>query len=66
MTAPRCRLWKPFRLATKAQAAAHAAKFSGSLRTSMIEFGKIRFTIERHADRLMTFEQWKAEHGTIY
>ena len=56
---------KPDRAGIEAQAAAHAAKFSGSLRTSMIEFGKLRFTIERHADKLTTFEQWKAERGTI-
>ena len=31
----------------------------------MIEFGKIRFTIERHGDKLTTFEQWKAERSTI-
>ena len=53
------------RAAIEAQAAAHAAKFSGSLRTSIIEFGKIRFTIERHADELTTLEQWKAERGTV-
>ena len=50
----------------EAQAVAHASKFSGSLRTSMIEFGKVRFTIQRHADQLTTFEQWKAERGTIF
>jgi hypothetical protein len=53
------------RAAIEAQAVAHAAKFSGSLRTSMIEFGKVRFTIERHGDKLSTFEQWKAERWTI-
>ena len=53
------------RAAIEAQAEAHAAKFSGSLRTSMIEFGKVRFTIERHGDKLTTFEQWQTERGTI-
>ena len=53
------------RAAIEAQAEAHAAKFSGSLRTSMIEFGKVRFTIERHGDKLTTFEQWQSERGTI-
>jgi len=53
------------RSAIEAQAVAHAAKFSGSLRTSMIEFGKVRFIIEHHGDRLSTFEHWKAERGTI-
>ena len=43
------------------QAHAHAAKFTGSLRDSMIEFGRARFTIERHGDKLTTFEQWNAE-----
>ena len=56
---------EPDRAAIEAQAIAHAAKFSGSLRTSMIEFGKVRFTIERHGDKLTTFEQWKTERGTI-
>ena len=56
---------KPDRAAIEAQAAAHAAKFSGSLRTSMIEFSKVRFTIERHGDKLTTFEQWQTERGTI-
>jgi hypothetical protein len=45
----------------EAQARAHAAKFTGSLRDTMIDFGKLRFTIERHADKLMTFEQWKVD-----
>ena len=53
------------RASIEAQAGAYAAKFSGSLRASMIEFGKVRFTIEHHGDRLSTFEQWKAERGTI-
>ena len=30
----------------------------------MIEFGKVRITIERHGDKLTTFEHWKAERGT--
>jgi hypothetical protein len=45
----------------EAQAQAHAAKFTGSLRDSMIAFGRVRFTIERHADELPTFEEWKAD-----
>ena len=59
------RLPEPDRAAIEAQALAHAAKFSGSLRTSMIDFGKVRFTIERHGDKLTTFDQWKAERATI-
>ena len=27
----------------------------------MFAFGKVRFTIERHADKLTTFEQWNAD-----
>ena len=53
------------RASIEAQAGAYASKFSGSLRTSMIEFGKVRFTIERYGDSLSTFEQWKAERETI-
>ncbi len=47
----------------EAQAQAHSAKFTGSLRDTMIAFSKARFTIERHADKLTTFEQWKADRG---
>ena len=43
----------------EAKARAHAASFRGSLRDSMFEFGKARFTIERHADKLTTFDQWE-------
>jgi Replication initiator protein A len=43
------------------QARAHAAKFTGSLRQTMFEFGQVRFTIEHHADKLTTFDQWKAQ-----
>ena len=38
-----------------------AAKFNGSLQGSMTEFNRVRFTIERHGDRLMTFEQWQSD-----
>ena len=38
-----------------------AAKFNGSLQGSMTEFNRVRFTIERHGDQLMTFEQWKSD-----
>jgi hypothetical protein len=45
----------------EAQARDHAASFRGStLQSTMFEFGKMRFTIERHKHMLMTFEQWKA------
>jgi hypothetical protein len=27
----------------------------------MFEFGKVRFTIERHSEKLKTFDQWQAE-----
>jgi hypothetical protein len=33
----------------------HAAKFTGSLRGSMADFGRVRFTIERHGEKLITF-----------
>jgi hypothetical protein len=49
------------RQAIEAEAHTHAAKFEGTLRSSIYEFGKIRFTIERHNDKLMTFEQWNTE-----
>jgi len=42
------------------QARDYAARFRGSLRDTMFEFGKVRFTIEHHGHKLMTFEQWKA------
>jgi hypothetical protein len=40
----------------------YAAKFEGSLQDSMAEFGRIRFTIERHGEKLITFEQWQSGH----
>ena len=43
----------------EAKARAHAASFRGALRDSMFEFGKVRFTIERHADKLKTFDEWQ-------
>jgi hypothetical protein len=42
----------------------HAAKFTGSLRDSMAEIGRVRFTIERHGEKLITFEQWQSDHMT--
>ena len=44
-----------------AGAATGAASFNGTLRDSMVEFNKVRLTIERHGDRLKSFEQWR-EH----
>jgi Replication initiator protein A len=52
------------RVIIEAEAQAHAAKFTGSLRDTMMAFGKVRSTIERHADKLTTFEQWKAARAT--
>jgi hypothetical protein len=52
------------RHAIELEAHAHAAKFSGSLRDAMVRFGTIRFTMERHHDKLRTFEQWKADRRT--
>lgn len=46
------------------QARAKAATFSGPLQGTMFDFNKVRFTIERHRDKLTTFEQWQAEHCT--
>ena len=43
----------------EAQARSCAAGFSGSLQDSMFEFGKVRFTIERHSEKLKTFDQWQ-------
>jgi hypothetical protein len=40
----------------------HAAKFTGSLRGSMAEIGRVRFTIERHGEKLIPFEQWQSGH----
>jgi hypothetical protein len=40
----------------------HAAKFTGSLRGSMADFGRVRLTIERHGEKLITFEQWQSDH----
>jgi hypothetical protein len=37
-----------------------AAKFEGSLQDSMADFGRIRFTIERYGEKLITFEQWQS------
>ena len=48
------------REAIEAQARAHAAKFTGFLRQTMFEFGKVRFTIERHGEQLTAFDEWKA------
>ena len=53
------------RNAIEAQARAYAAKFTGSLRQTMVEFGKVRFTIERHSDKLATFDDWKANTASI-
>ena len=41
----------------KGLAQTHAAKFEGSLQGSMADFGRIRFTIERHVEKLITFER---------
>jgi hypothetical protein len=49
----------------EAQARAHAAKFTGFLRQTMFEFGKVRFTIERHGDKLTAFDDWKADTARI-
>jgi hypothetical protein len=51
--------------AIEAQAHAHAAKFTGFLRHTMYEFGTVRFTIERHGDKLTTFNDWKAATARI-
>jgi hypothetical protein len=41
-------------------ATAKASAFQGSLRGSMLEFNKLRLTIERHPDKLTTFAQWQS------
>ena len=46
----------------KGLAQTHAAKFEGSLQDSMIDFGRIRFTIERYEEKLITYEQWQSRH----
>lgn len=51
--------------AIEAQARAHAAKFSGFLRQTMFEFGKVRFTMERHGGRLTAFDDWKTGAARI-
>ena len=38
-----------------------ATKFSGTLRGSMTDFNRVRFTIDRHGDKLITFEQWQSD-----
>jgi Replication initiator protein A len=38
-----------------------AATFDGTLRDKMLDFNRVRFTIERHGDKLRTFEQWKID-----
>jgi hypothetical protein len=38
-----------------------ASTFDGSLRDSMFEFNRRRFTIQRHSDKFRTFEQWRAD-----
>jgi hypothetical protein len=48
----------------KGLAKAYAAKFEGSLQDSMANFGRIRFTIERHGEKLITFERWQSGHVT--
>ena len=47
----------------KGLAQTHAAKFEGSLQDSMADFGRIRFTIERYGEKLITFEQWQSGHA---
>ncbi len=37
--------------------------FEGSLRTSMLKFSKIRLAIERHGEKLTSFEQWKSDRS---
>jgi hypothetical protein len=50
--------------AIEAEARAYAARFSGSLQDSMFGFGRTRFTIERHGDKLQPFEQWKVNRDS--
>jgi hypothetical protein len=43
-----------------AAAQAFAARYSGSLRDSMMSYHKTRLIIERYGDRLSSFEEWQA------
>lgn len=51
------------RATIEAEAAAHAAKFSGPLRDSMVKFSKARFTTARHGEKLTPFGQWKKQRS---
>jgi hypothetical protein len=46
--------------AINASAQAFAARYSGSLRNSMMSYHKTKLIIERYANRLSSFEQWQA------
>lgn len=43
------------------QAETYAARFPKTLQESMLAFGRVRFTIERHGDRFTSFEDWLAQ-----
>ena len=43
-----------------ASAQAFAARYSGSLRNSMMNYHKTKLIIERYGNRLSSFEQWQA------
>ena len=53
------------RAVIEARACTYAAGFGGSLSQTMIAFGKVRFTIERHADKLTSFDEWKAQTAVV-
>ena len=44
-----------------ANAQTSAARFSGSLKKSMMDYHKARLIAERYGDKLPTFEQWQAQ-----
>ena len=43
-----------------ASAQAFAARYSGSLQNSMMNYHKTKLIIERYGHRLSSFEQWQA------
>jgi Replication initiator protein A len=47
----------------EAKAHQRAEGFTGSIRDTMLDFARVRLTIERHGSGLQTFEEWKAQHA---
>jgi hypothetical protein len=47
----------------EAAAQERAAGFTGSIHDAMLDFARVRLTIEKHGSALQTFEEWKAQRA---